>query len=247
MDKKKKKSEDIEPKTKSTVRNRKNAKVPVQQFMPIAEIRSDTVFLKHGGLRAIIEIEAINFNLKSETEQEGIIAGYGSFVNTLSFPLQIVIRSMKTNIDPYLENIRAIGKSNKNSLLRKQTTAYADFLEQILEVADIMQKRFYVIVPFDQSQRQKSRIEKLFSFLGSSTDSSALASQRSSEFRKYNTKLRERVELIETGLVNIGLHTHRLTTRELIELFYQIYNPQTCYSQKLPEDLELLNTKEDML
>src|SRR5438270_10861132 len=92
---------------KSTVRNRKKgALTSTQRFLPIAEIRGDTVLLKNGGYRAVLEVEALNFNLKSETEQQGIISGYEAFVNTISFPLQIVIRSAKMNIDPYLVTLR---------------------------------------------------------------------------------------------------------------------------------------------
>ena len=90
----------------STVRSRrKTSLTSTQRFLPIAEIRNDTVLLKNGGLRAILEVEALNFNLKSETEQQGIIAGYGNFVNTIGFPVQIFIRSSKTNIDDYLADL----------------------------------------------------------------------------------------------------------------------------------------------
>src|SRR3989344_9585053 len=93
-------------KSKNTIRRRKNnSKSATQRFVPISEIRNDTVLLKHGGLRAVLEVEALNFNLKSETEQQGIIAGYEAFINTLVFPIQIVVRSTKVNIDPYIDQI----------------------------------------------------------------------------------------------------------------------------------------------
>ena len=114
---------------KSTVKQRKGGHATsTQRFLPIAEIRNDTVVLKNGGLRAILQVEALNFNLKSETEQQGIISGYESFVNTLAFPVQIVIRSSKMNIDPYLAKLRTIAATQPNELLKKQTMAYADFI-----------------------------------------------------------------------------------------------------------------------
>src|SRR3990167_6618775 len=74
---------------KSTVRDRKkNILASTQRFVPIGEIRNDTVLLKNGGVRGVLQVEALNFNLKSETEQQGIISGYESFVNTLYFPVQ---------------------------------------------------------------------------------------------------------------------------------------------------------------
>lgn len=223
----------------STVRNRKkSALVSTQRFLPIAEIRSDTVLLKNGGLRAVLQVEALNFNLKSETEQQGIIAGYEGLVNTLNFPLQIVIRSAKMNIDPYLEQLRTIAGTQQNELLKTQTLAYANFVERLIDVADIMQKRFYVVVSLDQSVRRKGLLEQFFSWL-SPDDSTAKAAQRARDFAAGARALKDRVNLVQAGLENIGLMSKRLATHELIELYYKIYNPKTSQEQKLPEEEKL--------
>ncbi len=221
---------------KSTVRTRKKTPLSsTQRFLPIAEIRNDTVLLKNGGLRAVLQVEALNFNLKSETEQQGIIAGYEGLVNTLSFPLQIVMRSAKMNIDPYLEHLRSIAQTQKNELLRSQTVAYANFVERLIDVADIMQKRFYVVIPIDQSARHKTMLEQFFSWI-SPDDSTLKASQRAHDFAAGSRNLKDRVNLVQAGLENIGLLSHRLSTHELIELYYKIYNPKTSQEQKLPEE-----------
>ena len=224
---------------KSTVRNRKKTSLTsTQRFLPIAEIRGDTVLLKNGGLRAILSVEALNFNLKSEMEQQGIIAGYEGLVNTLTFPLQIVVRSSKMNIDPYLTHLRGLASNQKNELLRTQTLAYANFVERLIDVADIMQKRFYVVVPLDQSVRHKGILEQFFSWI-SPDDSSTKAAQRARDFAAGSRSLKDRVNLVQAGLENIGLMNKRLTTHELIELYYQIYNPKTSQEQKLPEEAQL--------
>ena len=223
--------------SKDTVRRRKNnKKASTQRFVPISEIRNDTVLLKKGGLRAILEIEALNFNLKSETEQQGIITGYESFINTLTFPLQIVVRSTKVNIDPYIEQIKEKAIRQENDLLREQTETYATFVEKIVEVADIMQKRFLVIVPLDDTEEKKSPLAQFFSWIGID-DSSSKITHRRKYFNEKATKLKDRVNLVDAGLRNIGLMTRRLNTMELIELYYQIYNPKTSQEQKLPKDL----------
>jgi hypothetical protein len=224
---------------KSTVRQgKKNLLSSTQRFLPIAEIHNDTVVLKNGGIRAVLGVEAINFNLKSETEQQGIIAGYQSFVNTLNFPLQIIIRSSKMNIDPYLQRLRSMGSAQKNELLKKQTFAYADFIERLVDVADIMQKKFLVIIPFDLSTHKKSLLEQFFSWL-SPDDSTAKIAQRRKEFMGASKMLQERINLVQAGLENIGLFSQRLSTRELVEMFYQIYNPKTSQEQKLPQEEKL--------
>lgn len=222
-----------------TVRKRKATSLTTtQRFLPIAEVRNDTVLLKNGGLRAILTVEALNFNLKSETEQLGIISGYQSFVNTLTFPLQIVIRSTKMNIDPYLTQLRELAGKQRNTLLKEQTHAYANFMEKLVDFADIMQKNFTVVVPLDASVRKKTLLEKFFSWI-SPDDSLGKALQRQREFTQSSKELQERVTLVQTGLENIGLTSRRLTTHELIELYYQIYNPKTSQEQKLPTDEQL--------
>lgn len=224
-------------KPKDTVRKRsRSSKAATQRFVPISEIRNDTVILKKGGLRAVLEVEALNFNLKSETEQQGIIAGYESFINTLTFPLQIVVRSTKVNIDPYIEKIRDMADKQNNELLKLQTDAYADFMEKIVEVADIMQKRFLVVVPLDDAEEKKSPLSQFFSWIGID-DSSTKVSFRRKYFTEKAGKLKERVNLVESGLHNVGLRTRRLNTTELITLYYEIYNPKTSQEQKLPRDL----------
>ncbi len=229
-----------EKEQKSTVRTRQSGtSASTQRYLPVAEIRNNTIVLKNGGMRGVLAIEALNFNLKSETEQQGIIAGYGSFVNTLDFPLQIMIRSTKTNIDDYLKQVREIGNKHENELLKNQTLAYANFMQKLIEMADIMQKRFYVIVPVDHSVRHKTMFEQFFDWIHPD-DSSAKASTRSHEFTSASSKLTERMDLISSGLSNVGLHVKRLNTRDLIELLYQTYNPKTAQIQKLPMDIAQL-------
>ncbi len=236
-----------ETQPKSTVRQRKKGSgTSTQRFVPIAEIRNDTVLLKNGGMRAILQVEALNFNLKSETEQQGIIAGYGQFVNTLTFPLQVVMRSTKTNIDPYLESLLDTADKQTNELLKKQTVTYVAFIQRLLDVADIMQKRFLVIVPLDRTLRKKTLLEQFLDWLNPG-DSSAKASARNREFAQYSKELNERVDLVQAGILNIGLHSKRLTTRELLELYYQIYNPKTSQREKIPQDTKKLNLDQSVL
>jgi hypothetical protein len=240
-------AEEQKPTGKGSTRQRKKSVLSsTQRFLPIGEIRNDTVLLKNGGLRAVLQVEALNFNLKSETEQTGIISGYESFVNTLSFPLQIVIRSAKMNIDPYLVQLRGIASTQTNGLLKEQTLAYADFIERLIDVADIMQKRFYVIVPFEITPKGKTLFEQFFGWM-SPDDSSAKAAQRNREFQTGAKTLSERLNLVQTGLENVGLSTKRLSTQELIELYYQIYNPRTSQEQKMPGDIGELNAAKNVL
>lgn len=225
----------------TTVRVRKqDPKASTQRFLPIAEIRNDTVMLKNGGLRAVLQVEAVNFNLKSETEQQGIIAGYGAFLNTVTFPLQIVIRSMRTNIDGYIATLQTLEEKQQNALLKSQTESYIAFIQRLLDMADIMQKRFYVVVPFDHVATKKTMFSQFLDWI-SPDDSSGKANERIHGFASASKSLTERVELVAAGLNNVGLHSNRLNTRELLSLYYEIYNPKTSQHQKIPADLDKLN------
>jgi hypothetical protein len=232
---------------KSTVQARKRQSLATtQRFLPVAEIRGNAIMLKNGGLRAVLEVEALNFNLKSETEQQGIIAGYGSFVNSLHFPIQISIRSTKTNIDEYLAKVKESGGKQKSELLRKQTDSYVAFMQKLIEVADIMEKRFYVVVPLDHSVRKKTLVEQFLDWMHLD-DSMGKALARNREFPTLGKQLNERCELVLSGLQNIGLRAKRLDTRECIELLYKVYNPKTSQTEKIPADVAALKTEKTTL
>lgn len=225
------KAKQTEPASQDTVRAKKKSKnASTQRYLPIAEIRDDALLLKNGGIRAILRVNSLNFNLKSENEQQGIISGYQSFLNTLTFPLQIVIRSSKLNIDPYLETIRKRTPLQKTELLKQQTEDYVHFMGKLVDVADIMQKKYFIVVPVDSLTKSKRGLLQRFMEWMNVDDTRAKAQQRSREFDTYSKVLRDRITLIQSGLEGIGIKVERLKTEELIRLFYSIYNPGT--SQK---------------
>ncbi len=229
-----------------TVRARKKSQSSnTQRYLPFSEIRNDTVLMKNGGLRAILQVEPLNFNLKSETEQQGIINGYESFINTLVFPIQIVIRSAKVNIDNYVAHIEQEASGHTNPLLKQQSSDYAQFVKRIVEVADIMQKRFYIIIPLDDTPRKTTAFGRFFSWLNID-DTLNKALQRNRLFSSQSNRLKERINLVETGLQNIGLRTKRLKTMELIMLYYDIYNRNVSQTQKLTKHDDL-NTAKNVL
>lgn len=217
-----------------------------QHVVPIAEIKEDCVVLKNEGIRAVLQVNAVNFNLKSETEQQGIIAGYESFMNTLTFPIQITVRSTHMNIDPYIASLRDMGKKQPNELLKKQTLTYADFVDKLVNVADIMQKKFFIIVPMESFAKEKKGLLAQFANWMSGEDNRAKAIQRHREFQSLAKLLRDRVLLVESGLENIGITCHRLTNSELIQLYYQVYNPQTSQKEKIGAE-ETLNADKSII
>lgn len=226
------------PTQKSSVKNRKASSAQSTQiYLDIAEIKDNIVILKNGGLRAILQTNSINFNLKSEDEQNSIIYGYQSFLNSLDFPVQIVVQSRKLDIDQYIENVREIGDKHTNILLKEQTTEYCDYIKKLVEYADIMEKKFYVVVPFDPYRNRKQSFMSKFMNNISATDSVDNIKRRHREFEGMKKNLIERISSITAGLEGCNLRVAQLQTPQLIELFYQIYNPITSRNEKV-ENIE---------
>lgn len=224
----------------------KRAKNTTQRYLPIAEIRNNTVLLKGRGLRGVLRVEAINFALKSEGEQKGIIAGYGNFLNTLTFPIQIIARSTRIDLDAYLSEIEVLAEKQENTLLKEQTEAYGSFVSQIINFADIMQKEFYIVIPLDRSRQKKTVFESFLQWMNVEDSARKMRSRRES-FLKNQNLLSDRIELVESGLENIGLKTSRLKTMDLIKLFYRVYNPEGSLRQKLPEETGALSLDQTVL
>lgn len=208
-----------------------------QIYMPISEIKESTVVLKNGGIRAILQTSSVNFNLKSEQEQNSIIYGFQNFLNSIDFPVQIVIRSKKLDIDNYLDNLNEITQKQENPLLKKQSLEYIEYIKKLVEYADIMEKNFFVIVPYDPLRAKDPSMWKIFWQGIHPGDTLESIRQRHKEFDNLKKGLENRVNLVKAGLENCNLRVERLDTKALVELFFQIYNPDTARNQKL-------NTKE---
>lgn len=227
----------------NTVRQKKgSAAISTQLYMNIAEIKDNVVVLKNGGLRAILQTSSVNFNLKSEEEQNAIIYAYQNFLNSLDFPIQIIIRSRKLDIDKYLDNVRSAGDKQSNPLLRQQTKEYCEYIQKLIEYADIMEKNFYVIVPYDPYRTQDLNAFAKFLQRISASDSIDAIRHRHKEFEELVKHLNDRVNTVKAGLDGCNLRVVQLTTPQLIELFYQIYNPITAYNEKW-EDLSKIDVE----
>jgi len=219
-----------------------------QLYLKIAEIRDDSVVLKNGGIRSILKVTSINFNLKSDDEQNAIIYSYQNFLNSLEFPIQILIKSKKLDIDNYIDILREIGEKQTNPLLQRQTYEYMDYIQRLVEYADIMEKSFLVVVPYDPFRSVKPNFIQRFFQNMNPKDSFVEVQRRHKEFLQLKKGLNQRVNIVKSGLENCGLQVEQLKTQNLIELFYEIYNPLTSRNQKIDtlEDIKV-QTDNDIL
>ena len=208
----------------------KGKKASTQKYLDISEIKEDTVVMKDGTLRSVLLISSINFALKSESEQNAIIAAYVNFLNTLDFPLQIVIQSRKLNIDGYLEKLKKSEKEQTNELLRMQIHDYREYVEQLIELGEIMTKRFYIVVPYNPlSDKQKKWFRRAIETFKAAT----IVRLSQDRFLKRKRDLMMRVEHVISSLNSIGLKAVILDTQSLIELYYNSYNLGLSERQKL--------------
>lgn len=214
----------------------------VQKYLDIQEIKEDCVILKDGSLRAVLLVSSINFALKSEEEQNALVFGYRNFLNTLeSWPIQIIIQSRKLNIEGYIEDLKKREKEQTNELLRMQIAEYIEYIQELVEIGEIMTKGFFIVIPYnpmgDKSRGFRARLVELFSPIG------AIRLSRKN-FEKYKIKLFKRVNFIMSGLESIGLKSISLDTQSLIELLYNTYNPAVFSQEKLVE-IDKLRVEEE--
>jgi len=215
--------------------HKKDPQSSTQHYLRIGEIHDDTVVLKNGGIRAVLEVESVNVSLKSEEEQNSMAVGYQGFLNSLEFPVQIVTRSKKLDISGYLEKIAARQKTQQNELLKNQLVEYEEYIRRLVEYADIMEKKFFVVVPHDPYRaKTKGMWEQFWAWIHPGDNGSA-AAQRKREFENLIKPLGQKVEAVQAGLENCGLKVKRLKTEELISLYYDIYNPLTARSEKVTD------------
>ncbi len=191
-----------------------------QSFVPIEEIRDGIVVLKDGSMRAIMMASSINFALKSQDEQQAILAQFQNFLNTLDFSIQFYVQSRELDIAPYLELLASRESSQTNDLMRIQLREYMNFIREFTEEVDIMAKSFFVVISYTPAKVDVAKGIK--SLLSGGKKEAVLPAQA---FEEHRSQLEQRVAITTQGLARIGVRTVILGTNEIVDLFYHIFNP----------------------
>lgn len=209
----------------------------IQRHLPIKEIKNEVIILKGGNLRAILMASSFNFSLKSQEEQDAIIYRYQECLNSIDFPIQLVVASRKFDIDDYLELLRQKQVQQKNDLLKIQTMEYIEFVKSLTDISNIMTESFYIVIPYNRTSQGKKKLfgkafKKILGKKGKEEDEEMM------DFEKAKNNLWQRMEFIATSLQGMGIKTAPLNSEELVELFYKLYNPSA------KEELEIKKAKE---
>lgn len=201
-----------------------------RDLVAIEEIKDGVLVLKNGNLRQVIMVGGVNFALKSEMEQNIITASYQNFLNSLDFPVQIIIHSRKVNVEKYLEGLTEYETRETSPILQNQIEEYKEFIRGFVQKNAIMEKIFLLVVPFSPiSIPGKESVSKALPFFGKKDKEAEARAREEAElnFNENSQQLKQRVTLALDGLFAVGLEAAVLNTEQLIELFYNFYNPET--------------------
>ena len=194
-----------------------------QSFVPIQEVRDGIIILKDGSMRAILLASSINFALKSEDEQKSIIYQFQNFLNGLNFDIQIFVQSRNLDIRPYVALLEERLKLQTDDLMKIQVREYIQFVRSFTEQANIMTKRFFIVIPYTPISANFKKAENKFSLFGGSKKTQAKVV--SDAFTESRTQLAQRVDVVISGVARTGVRAVQLGTEEVIEVFYQLFNP----------------------
>lgn len=202
-----------------------------QRYLPFSQLRDNVIIMKDNSARVVLKCSTINFLLKSIEEQDAIIYSFQRFLNSIDFPIQIMIRSSKLNIEAYLNKLEWLAVKQTNPLLQHQTYEYIEYLKKLIEVAQIMRKDFYIVVPvdsqWDNSVRDLSFIGKFKNFWASINGQDDLLKIKSQikTLSKHKKTLTSRVNSIKTSLESIGIKAQELDKNEVVKFLWEYYNP----------------------
>lgn len=205
-----------------------------QNTLLISEIRDGIVIMNDGSFRSVVMLKSINFDLMSPQEREGVEYAYQGFLNSLYFPVQITVRSNKVDLGPYLDKLDKIRAEHDNMLLALLMEDYIGFMADLAAQTNIMDKKFYLVIPFFPTVDAQKAVTASKSFFANAFGKKEqVVTINEAELEAAKTELRNRVQSVLNGLLQCGVQGLPLDTQELIELYYDTYNPDTATRQQL--------------
>lgn len=206
-----------------------------QNSLLISELRDGMAIMSDGSFRAVVACQSINFDLMSSREREGVEYSYQNFLNSLYFPIQVFIRSQRVDIGPYIDRLSNIRRSQDNMLLNVLMDDYINFIDILSQEANIMDKSFFIVVPYYPTgdlNNMKEQTKGLFSKLLAGAPQGVTKIDKVS-YEKAKDEIKNRVDSVTSGLFQIGVKSVQLSTKELGELYYNVYNPDTAVREPL--------------
>lgn len=211
------------------------AKIPIrastQEHLEIEDIQDDLVILKDGSCSLLIAVTTINFDLLSEREQDATIYAYAGLLNSLTFPIQVSIRSQRKDVSSYLKLLEEVEAKTIKPEIRQQIKKYHLFIQETVQKNNVLDKDFYIVIPMSILELGVAK-----------TITTTLRQRRGLPFDKQYLLERAKVNLYPKRdhllrlLSRLGLRGKQVTTQELIQLFFNIYNPESAGQQTIPAE-----------
>jgi hypothetical protein len=221
------------------------AQSTTQSSLLISEIRDSMVIMSDGSFRAVVACKSINFDLMSSREREGVEFSYQNFLNALYFPIQIFIRSQRVDIGPYIDRLSTIRRSQDNMLLNVLMDDYINFIDVLSQEANIMDKSFFVVIPYFPAGDLNNVVEQGKGFFGKIlAPKKAVTATKIDKvsYEKAKDEIKNRVDSVTSGLFQLGVKSVQLNTKELGELYYNVYNPDTAVREPLGDFEQVIAT-----
>lgn len=206
-----------------------------QSTLQLSEVRDGMVIMIDGSYRAVVTCKSINFDLMSDREREGVEYSYQNFLNSLNFPIQILVRSQRVDIGPYIDKLVDTRRSQDNMLLGVLMDDYINFIDALSQEANIMEKSFYIVIPFFPKGDTANFVEQGKGFFGKlfAKPQNTVTHIDAATYQKAKDEIKNRVDSVIAGLFQLGVQSAQLDTKSLGELYYNYYNPDTALRQPL--------------
>lgn len=206
-----------------------------QSTLQLSELRDGMVIMVDGSFRAVIACKSINFDLMSDREREGVEYSYQNFLNSLTFPVQILVRSQRVDIGPYIEKLINTRRAQDNMLLGVLMDDYIGFIDALAQDANIMEKSFYIVVPYFPQGDAANLVEQGKGFFGKlfARPNNNITKIDTAAYQKAKDEIKNRIDVVMAGMFQIGVQSVQLDTKSLGELYYNFYNPDTAVNQPL--------------
>jgi hypothetical protein len=224
------------PEKKPTKKQAAKNKASTLDFLEVAEVRDRTIILREGQMRTVLACSSTNFALKSLQEQDIIIGAFQGVLNSLEFPVQILMQSRKIDLSVYIKKLQQLEYTQNNDLLRVKMQEYIQYIQEMLREVNIMKKDFYVMVQYDPV----SLNDTLFGRFWRALNPSSGIQQKNEEFVENQKLLLARADQMASKLAQLDLKVQILDTEQIIALLYNAYNPDTLESIRL-RDVSNLN------
>jgi len=210
-----------------------------QDHLDMETIKDDMVVLKNGGACAVLQTTSVNFDLLSMREQDAAIGTFSGLLNSLSFPVQIIIRSKKMDITKYIENVKKAEHDQIDAKLKEQTRRYIKFVEELVTKSEALDKNFYVAIPYSPSG-SINPISSPFSWIYGLTGGNTKKKQHldvSYVLKSAKTQLEPKIDHLIKEFSRMNIKAKQMVTEDLVRLFYDIYNPGSARLQKVRREV----------